>query len=135
MGKKNGQVGARIAALRRERGLTQEQLAEKLHVTRQTVSSWETANSYPDVEMLAALSEVLEVSVEQLIYGEAREKAGEDLPRWMKMFLYVLMLMLAWLFLEEQYSGGTVLIGVLLILAATIFYGILVIAEELRRLR
>ena len=76
MGKKNGQVGARIAALRRERGLTQEQLAEKLHVTRQTVSSWETANSYPDVEMLAALSEVLEVSVEQLIYGEAREKAG-----------------------------------------------------------
>ena len=55
MGKKNGQVGARIAALRRERGLTQEQLAEKLHVTRQTVSSWETANSYPDVAEEAVL--------------------------------------------------------------------------------
>ena len=135
MGKKNGQVGARIAALRREKGLTQEQLAETLHVTRQTVSSWETANSYPDVEMLAALSEVLEISVEQLIYGEAREKAGEDLPRWMKLFLYVLMLVLAWLFLEQQYGSGAALIGALLALAANIFYGILVIAEELRRLR
>ena len=81
MGKKNTQVGARIAALRKARGLTQEQLAERLHVTRQAVSSWETANSYQDVEMLAALSEALEVSIEELIYGTTREKVTEELPR------------------------------------------------------
>lgn len=135
MGKKNTQVGARIAALRKARGLTQEQLAERLHVTRQAVSSWETANSYPDVEMLAALSEALEVSIEELIYGTTREKVTEELPRWMKVTLYALALAAGAWILGNMYGVGIALDFLLLSLLATLCHGILSIRDELRRLK
>lgn len=135
MGKKNTQVGARIAALRKARGLTQEQLAERLHVTRQAVSSWETANSYPDVEMLAALSEALEVSIEELIYGTPREKVTEELPRWMKVTLYVLILVMGTIVLGSMYGEGMVLQVLIFSLLGTLYYGILVIRDGLRGLK
>ena len=135
MGKKNTQVGARIAALRKARGLTQEQLAERLHVTRQAVSSWETANSYPDVEMLAALSEALEVSIEELIYGTTREKVTEELPRWMKVTLYVLILVTGTIVLGSMYGEGMVLQVLIFSLLGTLYYGILVIRDGLRGLK
>ncbi len=50
--------------------MTQEQLAERLNVTRQTLSSWETGRTQPDIDTLHSLSLVLEVSVEELIYGK-----------------------------------------------------------------
>ena len=135
MGKKNTQVGARIAALRKARGLTQEQLAERLHVTRQAVSSWETANSYPDVEMLAVLSEALEVSIEELIYGTTREKVTEELPCWMKVTFYVLMLVMGTIVLESMYGEGTALQVLIFSLLGTLYYGILVIRDGLRGLK
>ncbi len=135
MGKKNTQVGARIAALRKARGLTQEQLAERLHVTRQAVSSWETANSYPDVEMLAALSEALEVSIEELIYGTTREKVTEELPRWMKVTFYVLMLVMGTIVLGSMYGEGAALQVLIISLLGTLYYGILVIRDGLRGLK
>ena len=65
-------VGGRIRAVRTRTGLSQEALAERLHVTRQTVSNWETGRNLPDIEALKALAEALEVPVEQLIYQEGR---------------------------------------------------------------
>ncbi len=67
----NQTIGSRIAALRRERGLTQEELAEKLNVTAQAVSKWECDNSCPDISLLPTLAKLLGVSTDTLLTGEA----------------------------------------------------------------
>ena len=58
-------IGKTIKKIRAEKGLTQEQLAEQLHVTRQAVSNWEQEKTQPDVETLTTMAEVLEVPVEE----------------------------------------------------------------------
>ena len=49
--------------------MTQEELAEKLFVTRQAVSNWETGKNQPDIELLKSLADVFEVEVTELLYG------------------------------------------------------------------
>ena len=66
------QIGKTIKKYRPERGMTQDQLAEKLSVTRQAVSSWETGKTQPSIETLTALSALFDISVEALIYGKTR---------------------------------------------------------------
>ncbi len=66
-----------IKRLRQQKGMTQEILAEKLHIVRQTVSKWEKGLSVPDAEMLAQMAEVFEVSVSELL-GEVSELAPEN---------------------------------------------------------
>ena len=68
-----------IRAFRQKKGMTQEELASRLHVVRQTVSKWEKGLSVPDAELLIRLAEVLEVSVAQLLGAEA-ETATEEKP-------------------------------------------------------
>ena len=63
-------IGKFIAALRKEQGLTQAQLGEKLGVTNKTISRWENGNYMPDVEMLSLLSKEFGVSMNELIRGE-----------------------------------------------------------------
>lgn len=63
-------IGKFIAALRKEKGLTQEQLGEKLGVTNKTISRWENGNYMPDVEMLTLLSKEFGASINELISGE-----------------------------------------------------------------
>ena len=58
-----------LKQLRIRRNLKQEELAEKLHVTRQTVSGWETGRRQPDLDMLKKLAEVLDIDMQELIYG------------------------------------------------------------------
>lgn len=62
-------VKTNLKRLRTERGLTQDQLAEKLNVVRQTVSSWETGKTTPDVETLTAIAQALDADIAELIYG------------------------------------------------------------------
>ena len=66
-------VGKNIKNFRAEKGLTQEELAEKLAVTRQAVSNWETEKTQPDIDTLQKIAQVLEVSVEEIIYGSKRD--------------------------------------------------------------
>ncbi len=66
-------VGRNIKKYREEKKLTQDDLAEKLSVTRQAVSNWECGKTEPDIETLHKISEALEISVEELIYGERRK--------------------------------------------------------------
>lgn len=61
-----------IKKFRKERGLTQEELAIRVNVVRQTVSKWEKGQSVPDAELLQKIAEVLEISVSQLL-GEEKE--------------------------------------------------------------
>ena len=60
-------LGDNIKNLRKQKGFTQEELAIRLHVVRQTVSKWEKGLSVPDAEMLQRLADILEVDVKQLL--------------------------------------------------------------------
>ena len=62
--------GDKLSKLRKEKGLSQEGLAEKLEVTRQTVSKWELSQTKPDTDMLVKLADVLGVEVSSLIVDE-----------------------------------------------------------------
>ena len=78
-------MGKFIASLRREKGLTQEALGQRLGVTNKTVSRWETGAYMPDIELLVPLGEILGVSVNELLAGERltdeqfRKQADENL--------------------------------------------------------
>ena len=61
--------GQNLAKERKQAGISQEELAEKLHLTRQTISKWETGASAPDVEGLWALCQALDVSADRLVEG------------------------------------------------------------------
>jgi transcriptional regulator with XRE-family HTH domain len=60
-------LGNNIKTLRKQKGYSQETLAEQLHVVRQTISKWEKETSVPDAEMLNRISELFEVSVSDLL--------------------------------------------------------------------
>jgi len=62
-------VKTNLKRLRSEKKLTQVELAQKLGVVRQTVSSWETGKTTPDVETLTIIAEALDVDITELIYG------------------------------------------------------------------
>ena len=66
--------GKFVAQLRKEKGMTQLQLAEKLNVTDKAVSRWETGKNFPDIEIFEDLSKILEVSVSELLEGKRIEK-------------------------------------------------------------
>ena len=70
----NKRTGAFISQRRKEQGLNQKQLAEKLNITDKAVSKWETGRSAPDISMLMPLSETLDVSVVEILKGEKIEK-------------------------------------------------------------
>ena len=67
-----------LKTLRRARGLSQEELAGRLHVTRQTISKWENALSVPDAELLLRLAEELEVPVSRLLGGPVETEEAPD---------------------------------------------------------
>lgn len=68
-----------IKAIRKSKGLSQEELAVKLNVVRQTISKWEQGLSVPDSEMLISISEVLETPVSTLLGETIMEPKADDL--------------------------------------------------------
>lgn len=71
-------MGTFIKEQRMALGLTQQQLAEQLHVTNKTISRWETGNAYPDIALLDDLAAALSVSVEELCRGEKLVRPSAD---------------------------------------------------------
>jgi transcriptional regulator with XRE-family HTH domain len=67
-------IGKFISELRKEKGMTQEQLADKLGVTQKSVSRWETGKNMPDLSLLQVLSAELGITVSELLDGEKTEK-------------------------------------------------------------
>ncbi|MBQ9200243.1 MAG: helix-turn-helix transcriptional regulator [Lachnospiraceae bacterium] len=63
----------KLYELRKQKGFSQEELAHRLNVSRQTVSKWEVGESTPDMEKLVAISDLFEVSLDELIKGEKAE--------------------------------------------------------------
>jgi len=68
-----------IKTIRKNRGFTQEDLASRLHVTRQTISKWEKGYSVPDADLLSRMAEVFEVPVTELL-GEPSQPAADPDP-------------------------------------------------------
>lgn len=65
-----------LKTLRKQNGFSQEELASKLHVVRQTISKWEKNLSVPDADTLIRLAEILEVSVSELLGSKIETKNG-----------------------------------------------------------
>lgn len=78
-------VGKFISTCRKDKGLTQIQLAEKLNITNRAVSKWETGKSCPDASIMLKLCDILDITVNDLLSGERvsvenyRKKAEENL--------------------------------------------------------
>lgn len=83
-------IGRFIKELRKEEGLTQAELAERLHISDKTVSKWETGNGLPEVGLMLPLCEVLKISVNELLSAEKldekqyHQKAEENIMSLMK---------------------------------------------------
>lgn len=71
-------LGERLFELRKAKNLTQDDMAEKLNVTRQTVSKWETNQSTPDFDKIMPLCELFEIGVEELLTGKKPEEKQEQ---------------------------------------------------------
>ena len=71
-------LNGNMKALRKNKGLTQEELANRLNVVRQTVSKWEKGLSVPDAEMLQKIADVLESDVSQLLGAPIQQNENTD---------------------------------------------------------
>ena len=99
-------LGARLTALRKYRGMSQDALAEALGISRQSISKWETDASIPDLDKLVRLSDLFEVTLDELVRGKApdvprREQKLQWRPGWEK---------LCALYREKAYLAGWLLL-------------------------
>ena len=96
------EIGNQIQKYRAEQGYSQDELAEKIFVTRQTVSNWENQHTYPDLHSLLLLGEVFGISLDQLVKGDLdemkREINKEDVEKLKKgsrvLAIYMVLLLL-----------------------------------------
>ena len=72
-GNESMELSSQMKKYRTEAGLSQDALAEKIFVSRQTISNWETGKNYPDINSLLRMSEVFGVSVDALLKGDVEE--------------------------------------------------------------
>ena len=91
------ELGSQIKKYRGELKLSQDALAEKIYVSRQTISNWETEKNYPDVNSLIRMSEVFGVSVDVLLKGDVEEMKRiikeDDIKEFTKLsWLYTILL-------------------------------------------
>ena len=64
------EFGEKLQELRKKKGLTQEELAEALYVSRTAVSKWESGRGYPNIDSLKEISKFFSVSIDELLSGE-----------------------------------------------------------------
>lgn len=103
------EIGNRIKSLRARAGMSQEDLAGRIYVSRQTISSWENDKTYPDVQSLLLLSEIFDVTVDSLIKEDVMTmtKTIDSDVRTMKqmawvmvVFLLLMIAAMAWLVVQ-----------------------------------
>lgn len=89
-------LGNQIRNHREIKGLSQEELAEKIYVSRQTISNWENEKSYPDIHNILMLSVLFDVSLDELVKGDIdtmkKEIANSSFDRWAWVMLISLIL-------------------------------------------
>ena len=75
-------IGKHIRIIRTRQGMTQDQLAEALFLTRQSVSNYETGKSNPDVDTLLQIAQILDTDINTLIYGPPVPEHRRRAIRW-----------------------------------------------------
>lgn len=116
-------ISNQIKNYRKQKNLSQEELSEKIYVSRQTISNWETGKSYPDVHNLILLSTLYEISIDELVKGDVeimKEKiTSNELQSLSKKMMFFFVLMFVTLPLVKNYSDYylilTILFGVAMI--------------------
>jgi len=93
-------IKEQLRKIRKEKNMTQEQIAGMIHVSRQTISNWENGKSYPDIESLILLSDIYKVSLDELVRGDVKFMKKEVMKNEM-----------------EKYSKAMLFFGILAILS------------------
>lgn len=130
------ELGQQIKKYRNELSLSQDALAEKVYVSRQTISNWENDKSYPDVNSLVLLSEVFNTSIDNLIKGDVEvmkeqvrsedKKEFEKLSRVFAVMFFMVMITPIPLAHFLNYFG----IAIWVILMATTFYVAILVEKK-----
>ena len=100
-------LGERLTALRKNRGMSQDALAETLGVSRQSVSKWETDTSVPDLDKLVKLSDLFDISLDELVKGEKSQTKAAAPSGWEKLWVQAVKLyrkkayLLGWLVVAQ----------------------------------
>lgn len=76
-------MGEMISSMRREKGLTQRELADKLNITDKAVSKWERDLSFPDTATIPRLAEILGISIEELMNAKAAPASSHKGPEYL----------------------------------------------------
>lgn len=133
------ELGKQIKKYRNELSLSQDDLAEKIYVTRQTISNWENDKSYPDVNSLVLLSEVFNTSIDNLIKGDVEvikeQISNEDRMQFKRMSnIYGLLLFLSIITpIPLAHFLGYIGSAVWIILMAVTFYVAYLIEKQKKR--
>ena len=119
-----------LRTLRKARGFSQEEVAQRLHITRQTLSKWETGQSVPDAQLLLRLAEILDVPVSDLLGGPVEAEERDE--NTVACHLERLNALLAernrrsrriWRFVAGLLIGAAVLTALLLLISRIAFHG------------
>ncbi|MEK5078833.1 helix-turn-helix transcriptional regulator [Solibacillus sp. FSL W7-1436] len=115
----------RLKKEREKRGWSQADLAEKIHVSRQSVSKWETGKNYPSIEVIIDLSDLFGITIDEMLRsdGELKEKVIRDskklaYPKWKAFFDSVFLL------------GVFLLVAKLIIIGLNSFAGLDIVIPE-----
>ena len=106
------ELGTQIKKYRQELQISQEELADRVYVSRQTISNWENDKSYPDVHSLMLLSEIFHISLDNLIKGDIemmKETIQKDDIKKLKHYYFI--------------AGGAMLIACLLVSPLVLWIG------------
>ncbi len=125
------ELGAQIKKYRNEQALSQEELAERVFVSRQSISNWENGKTYPDIKSLLLLSEVFSVSLDQLVKGDVdimkKEIDSQELENFQKDSNMFTVLFIASIILPiplGKLFGGWGIAAYMILFAVEIYYAL-----------
>jgi len=123
-------IADRIQNLRKAKGISQEELADKVGVSRQAVSKWESEQSIPDIDKVIIMSDYFDVTIDYLIRGIENEKQVNETPANANIFAIVAtalnfigLIMASAVWYEEQ-SAMAVVIGLIIMTVGSMVFGI-----------
>ena len=117
-------LGQRLLELRKNKNMSQEEAAEKLNVTRQTISKWETDTSTPDFDKIIPLCNLYNITTDELLTGNKPKKIPKENPLLLYSSILLYFLSLIWIIISEETlrlnDGIIVSVFLIIIAVATI---------------
>lgn len=125
------ELGNKIKYYRGEKELSQEELAERVYVSRQTISNWENNKSYPDINSIVLLSEIFGISIDNLIKGDVEQMKKEinseeikKLNLYATMMAILMLVATIWLMPMLKFIGLYGFIPYFVLVACAMFFAI-----------